>query len=50
MPTPTPNTLRLIVLDDLIFVAESDGQMNPSERDMIGSLAQAWQLGIRIEA
>lgn len=45
-----PHALRLIVLDDLIAVAEADGNMNRNEADMIGSLAQAWQLGVRIEA
>jgi uncharacterized tellurite resistance protein B-like protein len=45
-----PHALRLIVLDDLIAVAEADGTMNRNEADMIGSLAQAWQLEIRIEA
>ncbi|MBN4056141.1 TerB family tellurite resistance protein [Rhodothermus sp. AH-315-K08] len=45
-----PHALRLIVLDDLISVAESDGAMNASERDMIGTLAQAWQLGMRVSA
>ncbi|MFT5514060.1 MAG: tellurite resistance protein [Rhodothermales bacterium] len=45
-----PHALRLIVLDDLITVAECDGIMNRIESDMIGSLAQAWQLGVRLEA
>lgn len=45
-----PHALRLIVLDDLIAVAEADGSMNRNEADMVGSLAQAWQLEIRIEA
>lgn len=45
-----PHSLRLIVLDDLITVAESDGPMNPVEKDMIGSLAQAWQLEVRFQA
>jgi uncharacterized tellurite resistance protein B-like protein len=45
-----PHALRLIVLDDLITVAECDGIMNGTEADMIGSLAQAWQLGVRLEA
>jgi len=45
-----PHALRLIVLDDIIAVAEADGAMNDAERDMIGSLAQAWQLGVRFEA
>lgn len=45
-----PQSLRLIVLDDLIAVAEVDGPMNEAERDMIGSLAQAWQLEVRFEA
>ncbi len=45
-----PHAMRLIVLHDIIAVAEADGQMNEAERDMIGSLAQAWQLGVRFEA
>ncbi|MBO6577357.1 MAG: TerB family tellurite resistance protein [Rhodothermales bacterium] len=45
-----PHALRLIVLDDLIAVAEADGRMNRNEADMIGSLAQAWQLGVRVDA
>lgn len=45
-----PQSLRLIVLDDLIAVAEADGPMNEAERGMISSLALAWQLGVRFEA
>jgi tellurite resistance protein len=45
-----PHAMRLIVIDDIIAVAEADGPMNAAERDMIGSLAQAWHVGVRFEA
>lgn len=43
-----PVIQRLAVLDDLMFVAEADGAVNEHERSMIDALAQAWDLGIRL--
>jgi uncharacterized tellurite resistance protein B-like protein len=43
-----PVIQRLAVLDDLVFIAEADGEIKPNEATMIGSLADAWGLGIRL--
>ncbi|MFW5973060.1 MAG: TerB family tellurite resistance protein [Bacteroidota bacterium] len=43
-----PIIQRLAALDDLIYIAEIDGPVNEYEREMIRSLAEAWQLGIRL--
>ncbi len=37
-----PMIQRLIVLDDLHYIAHADGAFNDHERTMIGQLAQAW--------
>jgi uncharacterized tellurite resistance protein B-like protein len=43
-----PVIQRLAVLDDLVYIAEADGQINDNEANMIGTLANAWGLGIRL--
>jgi uncharacterized tellurite resistance protein B-like protein len=43
-----PSTQRLTVLDDLHTVARADGTLTRNERDLITSLAQAWDLNIRV--
>lgn len=43
-----PSTQRLTVLDDLHTVARADGTLTRNERELIASLAQAWDLNIRM--
>lgn len=43
-----PTTHRLTVLDDLHTVAQADGAMTRNERQLIHSLAQAWDLNVRM--
>jgi len=43
-----PTTHRLTVLDDLHTVAQADGAVTRNERQLIQSLAQAWDLNVRL--
>ena len=43
-----PTTHRLTVLDDLHTVAQADGVITRNERELIHSLAQAWDLNVRM--
>lgn len=43
-----PTTHRLTVLDDLHMVARADGAVSRNERELIQSLAEAWDLNIRM--
>jgi uncharacterized tellurite resistance protein B-like protein len=43
-----PSTQRLTVLDDLHTVARADGALSRNERELIRSLAQAWDLNVRL--
>lgn len=43
-----PTTHRLTVLDDLHTVAQVDGTITRNERELIHSLAQAWDLNVRM--
>jgi uncharacterized tellurite resistance protein B-like protein len=43
-----PTTHRLTVLDDLHTVAQADGAITHAERELIHSLAQAWDLNVRM--
>jgi len=43
-----PTTHRLTVLDDLHTVAQADGTITRTERELIHSLAQAWDLNVRM--
>lgn len=43
-----PVTHRLTVLDDLHTVAQADGPISRNERQLIHSLAQAWDLNVRM--
>ncbi|WP_232797941.1 TerB family tellurite resistance protein [Salinibacter altiplanensis] len=42
------STHRLTVLDDLHTVARADGHLTRAERDLISSLAQAWDVNVRM--
>ena len=39
---------RLIILDDLITIAKSDGDVTAEEREIAESLSAAWRIGVRI--
>lgn len=39
---------RLIILDDLITIAKSDGDVSDEERDIAESLSAAWHIDVRI--
>lgn len=43
-----PSTQRLTVLDDLHTVAQADGTLTRNERQLITSLAQAWDVKVRL--
>jgi Tellurite resistance protein TerB. len=43
-----PTTQRLTVLDDLHTVAQADGAITRNERQLIQSLAQAWDVNVRM--
>lgn len=43
-----PPMRRLILLDDLYYIAHADGTFTENEREMITSLAAAWDLSIRL--
>ncbi len=42
-----PMLQRLALLDDLVYIAEADGEFSPRERDMILTLSRAWNLNVR---
>ena len=43
-----PDVQRLAVLDDLHCVAQADGKVTDNERDLITSLARAWDVDVRL--
>lgn len=43
-----PAIQRLVVLDDLHYIARADGDLGSHARDMIASLAQAWEVSVRL--
>lgn len=43
-----PPIQRIAFLDDLVFIAKSDGIINDNERDMIQSLSEAWGVEVRL--
>lgn len=38
----------LVLLDDLVYIAEVDGELNQEEKSMIATLASAWHIGVRL--
>ena len=46
--THLPPAQRLVVLSDLVDIAECDGQMVPEERELIDSLSQSWGVDVRV--
>ncbi len=43
---PTPQ--RIAVLDDLMFIAESDGSVTAHEEQIIKALSDAWEIGVKM--
>lgn len=43
-----PLVQRLAVLNDLVYIAEADGSITETERELIGSLARHWNLDVRL--
>lgn len=43
-----PVIQRLAALDDLVYIAEADGDVNEHEQTMINTLAQAWGVSVRL--
>ena len=40
---------RLVLVDDLVFIAQADGEMNDIEKEMIDNLSQSWGVSIRVD-
>ncbi len=40
---------RLVLLDDLVFIAQVDGVLNDIEKEMIDNLSQSWGVSIRVD-
>ena len=43
-----PVVQRLVLLDDLMHIAEVDGALNEQKKKMLASLAEAWNVSIRL--
>ncbi len=39
---------RLVLLDDLVYIAQADGPINDNEREIIDNLSQSWGVSIRV--
>lgn len=44
-----PIVQRLAVLNDLVHIAESDGQVSKNESNMINTLSDTWDIGIQFD-
>lgn len=44
-----PIVQRLAVLNDLVHIAESEGEVSENERDMINTLSDTWDIGIQFD-
>ena len=44
-----PVVHRLVLLDDLLFIAEADGEVNDNEKEMIDNLSQSWGVSTRVD-
>ena len=40
---------RLVLLDDLIHIAQADGEVNANEEEMISNLSRSWGVSIRVK-
>ena len=40
---------RLVLLDDLVYIAQADGDLNHIEKDIIDNLSQSWGMSIRVD-
>lgn len=43
-----PRAQRLVVLDDLLAIAEADGDLRQAEKDIIETLSRAWHVDVRV--
>ena len=43
-----PMIQRLVLLNDLVFIAESDGEFTAPEKEMLASLSSAWDVPVRL--
>lgn len=44
-----PVVHRLVLLDDLVFIAQVDGDINDHEKKMIDNLSHSWGVSIRVD-
>lgn len=44
-----PVVQRLALLDDLLHIAQADGEVGENEREMLSTFSRAWGIGIRID-
>ena len=43
-----PMMQRLVLLNDLVYIAESDGEFTHYEKEMLASLSSAWDIPVRL--
>jgi uncharacterized tellurite resistance protein B-like protein len=43
-----PVVHRLVLLDDLAFIAHADGDIGDNAKEMLGSLSKSWGIGVRV--
>lgn len=43
-----PVVHRLVLLDDLAFIAQADGEISETAQGMLGSLSKSWGIGVRV--
>jgi uncharacterized tellurite resistance protein B-like protein len=43
-----PVVHRLVLLDDLAFIAQADGEISRNAEEMLGSLSHSWGIGVRV--
>lgn len=43
-----PMMQRLVLLNDLVYIAESDGEFTHHEKEMLASLSSAWEIPVRL--
>jgi len=44
-----PVVHRLVLLDDLLFIAEADGEVIDNEKEIIDNLSQSWGVSVRVD-
>ena len=43
-----PVVHRLVLLDDLAFIAQADGSISDTAQEMLASLSKSWGIGVRV--